>query len=83
MKILFITGDDYSAMGVEQEIGIEKAAKMTIDNGGSLTINDDELYAELSILEFKEVDEKFIEFIKDKIMDYDDAKHTDFYVIEK
>jgi len=30
--------------------------------------------------EFEEIDPAFIDFIKDKFMDYDGVKHTDFFV---
>jgi hypothetical protein len=82
MKILFVTGDEYSAMQINDEIGIAKAYEMTKENGGKLTIDDDETYAELSIIEFGEVDPKFVEFINDKMIDYDSSKHTDFFVID-
>jgi hypothetical protein len=83
MKILYVTGDDYAAMYVEDDLGVDKAVKMTEDNGGKMTIDNDEVYAELSILEFKDVDPDFVDFVKHKIMDYDMSKHENFFVIEE
>lgn len=83
MKILFVTGDEYSAMHVSDDIGISNAVKMAEENNGTFTIDNDESYAELSILEFGDVDPKFIEFIESKMIDYDNSKHTDFFVIEE
>ena len=83
MKILHVTGDDYAAMYVEDDIGVEKAVKMTLENGGKLKINNDDTYAVLTIREYKDVDPAFIEFIKDTIMDYDMSKHENFFVIKE
>jgi hypothetical protein len=82
MKILYVTGDDYAAMYVEDDLCVDKAVKMTEENGGKMTIANDEVYAELSILEFKDVDPAFVDFVKHKIMDYDMSKHENFFVIE-
>jgi hypothetical protein len=83
MKILYVTGDDYAAMYVEDDLGVDKAVKMTEENGGKMTIANDEVYAELSILEFKDVDPAFVDFVKYTIMDYDMSKHENFFVIEE
>lgn len=32
---------------------------------------------------FGEIDKKFVEFIRDEIVDYDMSKHTDFFVVEE
>ena len=81
MKILFVTGDDFAAVSVEEEIGIEAAAKMTEENGGELILNK-QFYAELMIREFGEVDPFFISFIRDRIEDSDHKKTTDFFILE-
>ena len=84
VRVLFISGDgDFAAMSVEQDYGIDKAIQLCEENGGSYTIDDDEkrVYADLKIIEFGEVDPKFIDFIEDKFIDYDFAKNTNFYVI--
>lgn len=83
MKILYVTGDDYAAMYVEDDLGVDEAVKMTEENGGKITIANDEVYAELSILEFKDVDPAFVDFVKYKIMNYDMSKHINFFVIKE
>jgi hypothetical protein len=83
MKILYISGDEYSAMSVEQEIGIPKAIELATSNNGKYTYESDETFAELKILEFGEVDSEFVEFIVDNFIDYDRAKDTNFYLIEQ
>lgn len=81
LKILFVTGEDYSAMNVEQHIGIKKAAKMTEDNGGEFIIKGD-FNAMLAVREFDEVDPYFISFIKDRIQGKANTKHTNFFILE-
>lgn len=83
-KVLFIQGDgDYDAVRIERLIGYEEAAKRTADAGGGLVIDweEDEVYAELSIREFSDVDPNFVTFIRNHFVDYDVAKAKDFYVI--
>lgn len=82
MKLLYVTGSDYSAMHISDEFGIEKAIKLAEENGGSYIVDNDEIYAELKILEFGEVDSNFISFIEDKFIDYDVSKGTDFFIIK-
>lgn len=85
MKILYVTGNDYSASNVKEKMGIEKAVKFAKDNGGSITVNNDELEiydTDMTIFEFGEVDPRFVDFVLNELMDYDDSKHTNFYVIE-
>lgn len=44
--------------------------------------NDEEYDGDfdMELYEFGEVDEKFIDFIRHKIHDYDDSKHQNFYL---
>lgn len=83
MRILYVYGDEYSALNVEQEIGIEEAAKLVEENGGQVAINNNEFYANLKILTFKEVDPEFVSFVQLNLLDYDASKSENFYVIEE
>lgn len=83
LKILYVTGDDYAAMYVEDDLGVDEAVKMVEENDGKITIANDEVYAELSIFEFKDVDPAFVDFVKHKIMNYDMSKHVNFFVIKE
>lgn len=83
MKLLYITGDEYSAMYVEKEIGINKAHELAAGNGGSYTYESETTYAEIYIKEFGDVDPKFVDFIQDNFIDYDQSKDTDFFIIEE
>lgn len=76
MKILLITGDDdFAAATFEEDMSISQAVQK-INAGRDLGEGYDG-----KILEFGEVDPEFIDFIKNDIMDYDDSKHKNFYVI--
>ena len=77
MKILLISGDDYAANTFENEMGVEEAKKL-IEQGEK--VESDEFSGE--VFEFGEVDEKFIDFIRNEIQDYDMSKHQNFYIIK-
>jgi hypothetical protein len=83
MKVLYVHGDDYAALHIEDVLGVKGAALMASENGGELTIDNGEVYAELSIKEFGEVDPAFVSFVKYTLMDYDASKHENFFVIEE
>ena len=85
MKILHVYGEEYSALNVEQEIGLDDAYQLAKANGGSVDIdNDNGCYmASVDVLTFGEVDSKFVDFIRNSIMDYDDSKHENFYEINE
>jgi hypothetical protein len=82
MNVLIVTGGDFSAMHVDDRIGVKEAYKLAKENGGNYVIDDDYVYAELSIREFGEVDPEFISFICDNFIDYDQSKDTDFFIID-
>ncbi len=74
--VLLVRGTDYAALMMEQKFGVEKAAKL-VRAGKSLGQD-----IEGEIFEFGAVDPKFIEFLYDKgLIDYDNAKHANFYVL--
>jgi hypothetical protein len=83
MDILYVRGDDYAAMYIEDSLGVKEATKLAKRNGGEYVINNDEVYAELEIKSFGEVDMEFVGFIKFSLMDYDASKHENFFVIEE
>lgn len=85
MKILFINGesDSYTAMTIEDDIGIENFVKEVELHGGKLKFDDmdREIFGEAEIIEYENVDKDFIKFIRNNFIDYDEAKHRDFYVL--
>ena len=83
MKILLIEGDsDYAACTFEEEMGIEKAKEL-IKEGKEINIETEESHFTGTVYEFGEVDEKFVNFVTSHIQDYDQSKHTNFYLLEK
>jgi len=80
---LYVKGDSYSAMEfLEKYNPKEFYQQMVEEDVDEKIINDDDLYAEVDIYEFGEVDSNFIQFIRDKMVHYDDTKHSDFFQIE-
>lgn len=83
MKVLYVTGSDYSSLMFENDkyLSIEKAVKRCEENNGSFSIYNDEYSADFKLYEFGEVDPKFIDFIEDKFIDYDHSKNSNYYII--
>lgn len=82
MKLLHVYGEECSAMFISDDFGIDKAYELAKQKGGQCVIQDDYNYAKVKILEFGEVDPKFIDFIADNFIDYDNSKNKDFFIIE-
>lgn len=81
MKILWITGDDYSALIFEEQCTIQETAEQ-LKVGESKEFEGADYIFSAKLLEFKDVDPKFIEFVQNEVMDYDGKKHANFYVVE-
>lgn len=83
-RVLHIYGDDYAALLVEENLGIEKAAKM-VDSGESFDdFNEvNGVNVEAEILEFDKIDLKFYQFLYDSgLIDYDAAKSCNIYLLD-
>ena len=90
MKVLFVTsGDDYAALSFEgsNKYKVEEMWQKAWDNNDKhyIIIEDkkENVFAEFFAYEFGEVDPEFIKFIENRGIDYDDAKHNNFYVVEE
>lgn len=89
-KFIKVTGeDDYSAMVFEQsDYTVEEIYKEMIENDVTTlkkTIADEEGYeceVEFDLYEFEDVDENFVEFVKDNLCDYDALKATNIYRVQ-
>lgn len=83
MKVLLVSGEDYAALTFEQDLkgdvkGMwEKAVELP-----NCTYTDENTGIEFTAYEFAEVDPRFVTFIDSEIIDYDDAKSTNYYVVE-
>ena len=85
MKLLLISSDDdYGFLSYEQSsFTKEKVVKACEEEGGKVYFEEDDYYFWAKLYTFKDVDPKFIDFIRNEFMDYDSAKHTDFIVVEE
>jgi hypothetical protein len=93
MKALYVHGEsDYSALNFEQSSFYTNDKMIDLWNDANaqedkeieikfLNHGEDD-YVFVEALEFKSVDSKFIEFMCDKFVDYDDTKCHNFYIIE-
>ncbi|MER2007437.1 MAG: hypothetical protein ABS939_08285 [Psychrobacillus sp.] len=83
---LYVSGDDFSAMHFDQEYSQKEKQEIynnMVSEGKTLKIIDkDELYAEIRILEFDEIDNNFLAFVFDNFVDYDVAKSKDIFEVE-
>jgi hypothetical protein len=88
MKVVYIKAiNDFDALQFEQMY----ASKLTLkhwgelqDKGGHLHLNDNDgnqAEIEYELYEFGAVDPKFISFVEEDIMDYDNSKHSNFYIV--
>jgi hypothetical protein len=83
MKIAFVTSEnDYGALNFEEWGGVEKLKSLKKKKDFSHSVKGEELFS-VQFMEFGSVDPKFVEFIKDQIMDYDESKDVNFYIIEE
>lgn len=88
MKIIYVYGHDYAAMEFEKKFDTE--AKLTKKwnalkkKGGSESTGsggDDEVT--IVAVEYKgSVDINFLQFLRDELLDYDNCKDRDFFVVE-
>ena len=79
---LYATGSDYSAMDFSDNFNVQQVyEEMVQENVTTKTIDTDEYYIELKILEFGAIDDKFISFIQNNMFDYDKTKASDFFEV--
>jgi len=83
MKILFITGEDYSARYYEDNYTMREVLRR-LDDKGYCEIDDGDGQFTAELMEFKgEISNKFISFIRNELMDYDSTKDTNFYIVKE
>lgn len=81
IRVLSVDSEhDYGAMDFEQsEVALEEAYELAEENGGTY-IDSDEI--EFVAHTFGDVDEAFINWVKNGYIDEDTQKHKNFYVLE-
>lgn len=83
MKIIYVMAEnDYDALDFEEAYGDHPTLELW-EKAKSGEIAGKEYSLMVKALEFKEVDPKFLQFIQNELMDYDDGKHQNFYVVEE
>ncbi|MBT9167788.1 MAG: hypothetical protein DDT19_01131 [Syntrophomonadaceae bacterium] len=88
MKILKIIADgDYDALTFEEKFSGQKISDLIaqVENGKMLAYKDDESDEEATELNTRvydvgEIDERFLQFVRNEVQDYDDVKHSNFYL---
>jgi hypothetical protein len=82
MKVILVSGDDdYGALSFENsEKTVLEAYNLAVEAGG--LYEEDDWW--VKSYEFEgDVDPKFAEFVRNRIQDYDQSKHTDFYILKE
>lgn len=75
MKIIYIQNEnDYDALDFEQNHKVTLELWQEIKDGKDIGLN-------AKAMEFGDVDPAFIRFVNNNMIDYDQAKHTNFYVV--
>lgn len=79
MKLLLIKGDDdYAACSFEDQMGVTRAKELIAQG---TKIEGESFRGE--IFAFSQVDPAFLTWLNIEMLDYDDCKHKNFYVIEE
>lgn len=88
MKLLYVTGHDFSAVSFEtafarKEVSdiIENIKDYTLKEHGGNYEPDEEAdeYWEIQVIDVGEVSDTFIIFVRNRIQDYDDSKQSNFW----
>lgn len=90
MKVLYVSsGSDYAACTFEDDkvfadlpVLWERVMAKDGEIADFVLGDEDATEVDLEAYEFGEVDPNFIKFIRDTIQDYDDSKHSNFYIID-
>jgi len=83
MKLAFVSSENgYGALNFEEWGGVEKLKKLKKKKDFSHSKDGEEIFS-VKFLEFESVDPKFTDFVKNEIMDYDQSKDVNFYIVEE
>jgi valyl-tRNA synthetase len=83
-KVLRVYGDDYAAMIFEDETSEAEKREMfdKVIVEENKQFYDEDSGTEYEAYEFGQVDQAFIEFIHNNVLDYDMSKHDNFFIIK-
>ena len=82
MKIVWVSGEcDFSTEDMVDSGELDKLVeKMLKENSNKIESSDGSM---VYILEFGEVDKRFVRFVRDCISDYGLAKQSDFFILDE
>lgn len=82
MKIVYVNGQcDYSALEMEESGELKQLVEQMLEDDITSLESQDESIVE--IREMGEVDQRFINFVRNNIVDYDFSKMSDFYLLDE
>jgi len=76
---LYVSGVDYSALDFSRDYNAQEVYEEMIKKGLTQNTVDD---IDITIKEFGEIDDKFIEFMKDYLCDYDQLSDADIFEVK-
>lgn len=82
MKIVYVSGQcDYSALEMEESGELKSLVKKMLKD--DLTEIESEDESRVEIREVGEVDKRFINFVRNNIVEYDLSKMSNFYLLDE
>ncbi|PAV30310.1 hypothetical protein CIL05_07520 [Virgibacillus profundi] len=83
MEFLYVYGDECAAMDFKEHFDVSSIVKqLRASTDKRITLEDsNENEYTFKLLEFGDVDPKFVNFVRNEMIDYDHAKQKDFFEI--
>ena len=81
---LYVYGGDYSAVEFDGTYDEQIVYEEMVKEGETHKIieGEDDFYAEVEIKEFDDIDDDFINFMKNRLCDYDNLKASDIFEVK-
>lgn len=77
IRMIYVTGGDYAAIEFEKKFKGRKVADVINEYFHNDAEYDGDF--EMECYTFNDIDPRFIEFLLDEMLDYDQLKHSNFY----
>jgi hypothetical protein len=79
MKVLLVSGEDFSALHFENHYKGQKVSDI-IQSGITQVDEEDDVFFEMEVIEIGVVSDEFIKFIRTEMIDYDHGKDKNFWL---
>jgi hypothetical protein len=79
---LYVRGDDYSALTFDQNFDAQEVYEDMVQNDEISRTIEEEDYMDIDIVEFDEVDDKFMKWVKSNLCDYDYLKGSNIFKVK-